>query len=260
MFQRVVVGSVEIIPVLDGVRTLSLERAADIFQDAPPDAFAAAFNGLAESERVSSITPFVLRAGRQSILVDTGMGAASQPDTGNLLDNLAAAGIDHITQVMITHSHGDHINGLLDAAGVPVFRDVGYLMSEDEFHFWLDSGRDRQVLNRISDQLMLMRDGEQIMPDVHVFVAYGHTPGHMGLVIGDDAMICMVDTAHSLTQMQNPDWSPRFDSDPVQAAATRRRVFERAADSGALVLAYHFPFPGLGHIVRDGDAFAWKPI
>ena len=29
---------------------------------------------------------------------------------------------------------------------------------------------------------------------------------------------------------------------------------------GALVHGYHFPWPGLGQVQREGDAFRWEPI
>jgi glyoxylase-like metal-dependent hydrolase (beta-lactamase superfamily II) len=50
-----------------------------------------------------------------------------------------------------------------------------------------------------------------------------------------------------------------FDYDPAQVVATRRRLFDRAADERALVLCYHFPFPGLGRVVRAGEGWRWKP-
>ncbi|HYI25682.1 MAG TPA: hypothetical protein VD767_09750 [Thermomicrobiales bacterium] len=59
--------------------------------------------------------------------------------------------------------------------------------------------------------------------------------------------------------MTHPDWVAAFDYDPVQVVATRRRLFDRAADEGALVLSYHFPFPGLGRVERAGEGWRWDP-
>jgi hypothetical protein len=52
-------------------------------------------------------------------------------------------------------------------------------------------------------------------------------------------------------------WSPVFDLAPDQAAATRREVPNRAATEKALVLAFHFAFPGLGRVVVEGEGWRW---
>jgi hypothetical protein len=51
----------------------------------------------------------------------------------------------------------------------------------------------------------------------------------------------------------HPDWVTPLDWDPAQAAASRDRLFDLAADEQRLVLAGHWTHPGWGHIVRlDG--------
>ena len=52
--------------------------------------------------------------------------------------------------------------------------------------------------------------------------------------------------------MAHLDWSSTADYDPVQAAATRRDLFSRFADTPTLVIGGHYD---AGHISRDGDAF-----
>ena len=53
--------------------------------------------------------------------------------------------------------------------------------------------------------------------------------------------------------VDNPDISLRFDSDAPAAAATRRKLLEDAAPD-------HLPFPGLGHVRKDGRAYTWVPV
>jgi hypothetical protein len=43
----------------------------------------------------------------------------------------------------------------------------------------------------------------------------------------------------------------------VGSFATRRRLLDQAAAEGTQVMIYHFPFPGLGHIVADDGGWAW---
>jgi glyoxylase-like metal-dependent hydrolase (beta-lactamase superfamily II) len=105
-------------------------------------------------------------------------------------------------------------------------------------------------------------DGEtEIVPGITALAAPGHTPGHMALAIASDGelLLHLVDVALDPFQLAHPDWVAAFDFDPTQVVATRRRLFDRAADERALVLCYHFPFPGLGHVERAGEGWRWEP-
>jgi hypothetical protein len=57
-----------------------------------------------------------------------------------------------------------------------------------------------------------------------------------------------------------PEWCSVFDILPEKVAATRRSLLERAAAEKMLVMAFHFPFPGLGHAVRQGNSWRWQPL
>ena len=65
--------------------------------------------------------------------------------------------------------------------------------------------------------------------------------------------------------LRHPDWQVMFDSEPERAVATRRRVYDMASADNLLVCGYHFPFPGLGYIEKDGNGYrlapaAWNPV
>ena len=57
--------------------------------------------------------------------------------------------------------------------------------------------------------------------------------------------------------MPEPNWSTIFDTDPVQAAQSRRRFLGRVADTGTFVLPIHFPNPTTGLVSADGDRFRY---
>ena len=84
----------------------------------------------------------------------------------------------------------------------------------------------------------------------------------MALVIssGGEQLLCISDTALHPIHLEQPEWCAVVDFAPDQVVATRRRILNRAAAEKALVLAFHFPFPGLGHIVQKGEAWQWQPI
>jgi len=56
-----------------------------------------------------------------------------------------------------------------------------------------------------------------------------------------------------------------YDTDPQQAAATRHKFYDMAAAEKALVIGFHFSFPSLGHVDKDGTGYrlvpvAWSPV
>jgi glyoxylase-like metal-dependent hydrolase (beta-lactamase superfamily II) len=232
-------------------------------------------------------TPYsclVVETGVHRVLIDTGMGPLPPgfPDTtGKLHEHLLAAGIDPfgIDTVVLTHGHADHIGGNLDPSGTIAFPKARFVMGRSEWDYWMaepnlaelqieDHLKDmlrqwaRTYLTPLRDRIDLI-DGEiEIVPGITALAAPGHTPGHLALAIASEGaqLLHLVDVALDPFQVDHPDWVAAFDYDPVQVVATRRRLFDRAADDGALVLCYHFPFPGLGRVERAGDGWRWEPV
>src|SRR5690242_10058876 len=126
-FYRYKVGSIEITVVTDGVNRLPVtdEFVLNAKKEEVNAALAEAF--MEPGVFVGPYNPVVLNTGGKLVLVDTGTGEAAYKATkgmsGQLLTNLAAAGIDAkaIDAVLISHYHGDHINGLLRADGSLAF-------------------------------------------------------------------------------------------------------------------------------------------
>jgi len=73
-------------------------------------------------------------------------------------------------------------------------------------------------------------------------------------------LLCISDTVLHPVHLEQPEWYAVVDFDPKQVVATRRRLLNKAAVEKALVLAFHFPFPGLGHVVQKGTGWHWRPI
>jgi hypothetical protein len=60
------------------------------------------------------------------------------------------------------------------------------------------------------------------------------------------------------------DWQATFDNDPNQTIATRHKVYDMAATEKLTVVGYHFPYPCVGHVEKDGAGYrlipgAWDP-
>jgi hypothetical protein len=71
----------------------------------------------------------------------------------------------------------------------------------------------------------------------------------------------MGDTIHAPdAQFDDPDITIAFDVDQVQAAATRKKAFADAAQSGYFVALDHVYFPGIGRLRGEGTGYRWLPI
>ncbi|GAB1545116.1 hypothetical protein NUACC21_77920 [Scytonema sp. NUACC21] len=76
----------------------------------------------------------------------------------------------------------------------------------------------------------------------------------------NNSTLCASGTSRNAINLWHPEWQPIFDADPEQAALTRQRILEKISSDRSLMFAYHFPWPGLGHIrKRPEGGFAWEP-
>jgi glyoxylase-like metal-dependent hydrolase (beta-lactamase superfamily II) len=203
------------------------------------------------------------------------------PTSGDLLKHLSAEGIarEEITTVVLTHAHPDHIGGVLDASGKPAFPNAQYVMSKTEWDFWtsnpdlhnleLDDGIKELLVITAQKNLLPLKgriellDGEkEVVPGVHVIPAPGHTPGHIALAISSSKaqLLHVADSVLHPMHLENPAWRNAFDLNQDDAATTRQRLLDRAVADNANVLAYHFPFPGIGRVIKSGNAWKWEAL
>lgn len=123
-------------------------------------------------------------------------------------------------------------------------------------------GYARKNLPPIQSRLSIIDHEAEILPGIQAISAPGHTPGHMALAVssGGEKLLCISDTVLHPVHLEQPEWLAVVDQNPQQVIATRRKLLNLAATEKALVLAFHFPFPGLGHVVPEGDGWNWQPI
>ncbi len=220
----------------------------------------------------------LIDAGSARVLVDDGSGTKFQPTAGKLFESLAGAGIDpaSITHVLITHAHPDHVWGMTDAAGTPILPQAEIVIGGVEHDFWLAPGFADQApaefrpfiegavaaLTPVMNRIRLVRPGDSVVPGVSVIDTPGHTPGHLSVMVDSDGagLVITGDAAtHALISFERPEWVFGYDSDGPLAVASRRRLLDMAATDKLAVIGYHFPFPGVGNVVREGDAYRFIP-
>ena len=268
-----VVGSVEILPVLDAVGALG--RYGDAYPDVPeeewepyrelyPELFAGPDWRL-------PVLVHVLRSADRTILVDTGAGPAGlwtdwAPEREGLLPSeLKRLGIrsEDVDVVFLTHLHVDHIGWNTDERGAVFFRRARYVVHPDALSFAL-SNPDRDHIERcvapLVDRFEWVDETVELAPGVRPRALPGHYPGHMGLSIASDGARAelIADIAPMPALLERPEWV--FAWDDMEQTSTRAALVDELVDTDCLAACGHFPGSGIGRVVRRDGRVVWEEV
>jgi glyoxylase-like metal-dependent hydrolase (beta-lactamase superfamily II) len=281
---RYKVGSIEITVATDGARANPL---TDTFiRNVPKEETNKALEAmyLEKDKIVVPYTPIAVNTGSKLVVIDTGLGGAlyeqSKGAVGQFQTNLAAAGIDAkaVDTVIISHFHGDHINGLITADNKPAFPNAEVMVPAGEWKFWNDDGEMskatgnalvegnfknvKRVFGALGNKVTQYEPGKEVAPGITSLATQGHTPGHVSHIIssGNAKLMVQADVTNVPLFVQNPSWVIQFDMDGAAAEATRRKIYDMLAAEKMMVQGFHYPFPSVGHIEKAGSGYRVIPV
>ncbi|KIN63365.1 Metallo-beta-lactamase family protein [Sulfitobacter noctilucicola] len=268
-------GDIQIDVVSDGSLTLP---GGFIFDPMPQDELMPLLEKLGQSPEV--LTPpcnvTLMRQGDKVVLFDVGSGPDFSPNSGIVLDSLAALGVapEDVTDVVFTHAHPDHLWGLLDDFDDPLFTQANYLMGQAEWDYWMNPNTVDEIeearvsfavgaqrrLDMIKERMSFFNDGDEVLPGVAARATFGHTPGHMALEIsqGSDSVMILGDSiGNDHVAFARPQWLSGSDQDPETAAATRMSLMDQLAHNKTRVIGFHLMGNGIGYVDKTADGYSF---
>ena len=279
-FYRYKVGDVEVTVITDGVVRMKLPD--NFVSNVKVDEVKAALADAHMSTELFSntFTPVVLNTGGKLVLIDTGVGEAgfnaSKGTAGQFLNNLAAAGMkpESIDTVVISHYHGDHMNGLIRADGAITYPNAEILVPAKEHAFWMDDGEmarapagrmqelfknNRRVFaGEVLKRLRTYEWDKEVVPGLTAVGTPGHSAGHTSHVLSSGAakVYIQADVTHvPYLFARHPGWHAFYDQIPDMAEATRRKVYDMLAAEKMMVQGFHYPFPSHAYIEKTAAGY-----
>jgi glyoxylase-like metal-dependent hydrolase (beta-lactamase superfamily II) len=277
-YYRTMIGAFEVTAISDGTVDLPVDQ---LLTNTTPQAVDAVLAVAFETSPLeTSDNAYLINTGSKLVLVDTGAGTLFGPTLGKLLANIEASGYrpDQIDEILVTHMHPDHVGGLA-AGGKAVFPKAVVHAAKADADYWLSQanldaapeaakGFFQGAITSFQPYVEAKRletfdSPTEFLPGLRSVALPGHTAGHTGYLVESEGQRLLIwgDVVHvAAVQFAHPQVTIQFDSDRGEAAGERAKLFADATDRKYLIAGAHLPFPGLGHVRKQGDAYGWVPV
>ncbi|MDE1934996.1 MBL fold metallo-hydrolase [Bradyrhizobium sp.] len=284
-FYRYKVGSIECTSINDGARSFPLPDnwVTNVSKDQAIAAAEAAY--MPKGMVTVPFNPQLIKTGSKLVLLDCGNGIsafnATKGQVGRVLQNLAAAGIDpkSIDVVLMSHLHPDHTNGIRAADNSMAFPNAEIMVPAKDWDFWMSEenaakaqsnpmmknyfANVKKIYTGIEKKVTKYDWDKEVLPGLTSIGTPGHTPGHtsFALASGNSKILISADVTNIPEFfLRNPDWHVAYGADPDLAQKTRHKFYDMAAAEKATVVGFHYPFPAVGHVEKDGNGYRLIPI
>jgi glyoxylase-like metal-dependent hydrolase (beta-lactamase superfamily II) len=289
-FYRYKVGSFECTSINDGARSFPIPDGW--VTNVPKDKALAAAKAAYMPDGMVTVpfNPQLINTGSKLILIDCGTGVgsfnATKGQIGRTLQTIQAAGVDqkNVDVVVMSHLHPDHTNGIRLPDGGMAFPNAEIMVPTKDWEFWMSADNAakaetnkmmkdyfdnvRKVYNGIEDKVTKYEGGKEIVPGITSVSTPGHTPGHTSFIVASNSAKVLIQS--DVTNIPeffliNPDWHVAYDIDPDMAQQTRHKFYDMASAENAMVIGFHFSFPSMGHVEKNGAGYrlipiAWNPV
>jgi glyoxylase-like metal-dependent hydrolase (beta-lactamase superfamily II) len=260
-YARYAIGEVGVVALRDGYVDMPASRLRQA-GDRPFGADLPEQVTLVDGKLRLSVNAFLILDGDHRILIDAGAANAWEPTMGSLLQALEEAGFarDDITAVAFTHTHLDHIHGIVAADGSDAFPNLRRLLvPRAEIALFDDEPR----LARFRTLRSPLEAGFKLSPSVTAVQAHGHEVGHTAFEVsnGDEALLIWGDIVHVPSiQFARPELTWEYDDNQTAARSTRERLLRRVSQPHCFVAGAHLDFPGIGTVVAAGGGYRFLPL
>ena len=278
-YYRLMVGSFEVTALYDGAIDLDEKLLKGIQSRDMQRLLARQF--LKGPKVQTAVNAYLVNTGSKLVLVDAGAAKLFGPGLGNIVDNLKAAGYrpEQVDVVLVTHLHGDHVNGLVTPEGQRVFANAEVWSAKADNDFWLSEEIAAKAPKDFQPFFKMSRDAaapylaagkwktfdsdRELVAGISSVDTHGHTPGHVSYLLnnGEQKLLILGDLVHNhAVQFARPEVAFEFDNDPKQAVVARKRIWALAAKEKLMIAGMHLPFPGIGHVRKEAKGgYAWVP-